>query len=78
MNEKWEVPDEPPVEPNDPPAPPQGGFSLPAKPATPVEAVEAWYARHFHRAALEGRAPISTADKADLVQAIAASTQAQE
>jgi hypothetical protein len=59
-------------------APAKAGFSSPAKPVTAVEAVEAWYARHFHRAALEGRAPISTADKADLVQAIAASTQAQE
>ena len=56
-------------------APAKAGFSSPAKPVT---AVEAWYARHFHRAALEGRAPLSTADKADLVQAVAASTQAQE
>ena len=60
------------------PEAPKGAFFSPAKRVTPAEAVEAWYARHFHRAALEGRAPISTADKADLVQAVAASTQAQE
>ena len=58
--------------------PAEAGSLSPAKPVTAVEAVEAWYARHFHRAALEGRAPISTADKADLVKAVAASTQAQE
>lgn len=39
-----------------------------------VAAIEAWYARHFHRAAVEGRAPISATDKADLVKAVAEAT----
>lgn len=39
-----------------------------------IAAVEAWYARHFHRAAVEGRAPISATDKADLVKAVAEAT----
>lgn len=37
-------------------------------------AIEAWYARHFHRAAVEGRAPISATDKADLVKAVTEAT----
>lgn len=39
-----------------------------------IAAIEAWYARHFHRAAVEGRAPISATDKADLVKAVAEAT----
>lgn len=39
-----------------------------------IAAVEAWYARHFHRAAVDGRAPISATDKADLVKAVAEAT----
>lgn len=35
-----------------------------------VAAVEAWYAQHFHRATVEGRAPISAEDKAALVKAV--------
>lgn len=60
--------------------PPKGGFSLPTKPAAEriESAIEAWYARHFHRASVEGRAPISAADKADLVAAVKASVQTKE
>jgi len=56
---------------------PKGAFFSPAKSQAERvnDAIEAWYARHFHRASVEGRAPISTADKADLVQAVAASIQ---
>lgn len=32
-----------------------------------VAAVEAWYARHFHAAATEGRPPISAEEKASLI-----------
>lgn len=39
-----------------------------------IAAIEAWYARHFHRAAVEGRQPISAADKADLVKAVTEAT----
>jgi hypothetical protein len=43
-----------------------------------IAAVEAWYAQHFHRASVEGRAPISAEDKAALVAAVAKASQAQE
>lgn len=39
-----------------------------------LAAIEAWYAAHFHRAVVEGRAPISAADKADLVKAVTEAT----
>lgn len=42
---------------------------------TPVEAVEAWYAQHFHAAAVSGRAPIPADDYAALKAAVAASSQ---
>lgn len=32
-----------------------------------VEAVERWYAAHFHAAAVAGRAPITAEDKASLI-----------
>lgn len=58
------------------PMPAKAGFFSRAE--TDVEraiaAVEAWYACHFHRSAVEGRAPISAADKADLVKAVTNAT----
>jgi len=36
-----------------------------------IAAVEAWYAAHFHAAAVEGRAPITADDKAALIQHVA-------
>jgi hypothetical protein len=36
-----------------------------------IAAVEAWYAAHFHAAALAGRAPITADDKAALIQHVA-------
>ena len=56
--------------------PPKGGFFSPAKPVSERvnDAIEAWYAKHFHRAAVEGRQPISAADKAELVQAVTEAT----
>lgn len=59
--------------------PPKGGFFARAesdahKAVADVEAVlaavERWYAGHFHRAAVEGRPPISATDKAELVKAV--------
>lgn len=43
-----------------------------------IAAVEAWYTQHFHRASVEGRAPISAEDKAALVAAVAKASQAKE
>ena len=34
-------------------------------------AIEAWYARHYHAAALAGTAPLSADDKAALIQHVA-------
>lgn len=58
------------------PEPPKGGFFSPAKSQAERvnDAIEQWYAAHFHRAAVEGRAPISAADKAALVQAVTEAT----
>lgn len=58
------------------PEPPKGGFFSPAKPLPERvnDAIEAWYGRHFHRAAVEGRQPISATDKADLVKAVTEAT----
>lgn len=36
-----------------------------------IQAVERWYAKHFHAAAVAGRAPISADDKAALIQHVA-------
>lgn len=41
-------------------------------------AVEAWYAQHFHRAAVEGRAPITADDKAALVAAVTVAASSKE
>ena len=77
MNEKWSVPDTPLAEPPDPSPPPKGGFFSPAKPVAERvnDAIEGWYADHFRRAALAGRAPISADEKADLIKAIIAAIQ---
>jgi hypothetical protein len=55
-----------------PPLPPQGGFFSPDdSPATRAEAaIERWYAGHYHRAAAEGRAPLSADDKAALIASV--------
>jgi hypothetical protein len=80
MKEKWENPDNTAVEPPDPPPPPKGGFFSTAK--TDIErvmdAIEAWYAGHFRRAALAGHAPLSAADKAELTKAITAAITPSE
>lgn len=82
MNEKWETPydgtPEPP-EPPDPPPPPRGGFFSPAKPVSDRvnDAIEAWYADHYRRAAVAGRAPISVDEKSDLIKAITAAIQSE-
>jgi hypothetical protein len=36
-----------------------------------VRGIEAWYAKHFHAAAVAGRTPISADDKAALLQHVA-------
>lgn len=36
-----------------------------------IHAIERWYAKHFHAAAVAGRAPISSDDKAELVRHVA-------
>lgn len=74
MNEKWEVSGDPPPEPNDPHEAPKGAFSSPAKPLPERvnDAIEAWYARHFHAAAIAGRQPITSEEKAALVEGITA------
>ncbi|MGH2506580.1 MAG: hypothetical protein ACRESO_04100 [Gammaproteobacteria bacterium] len=33
-----------------------------------IAAVEAWYAKHFHKAAVSQTAPISSEDKASLIE----------
>lgn len=44
-----------------------------------VAAIEKWYAAHFHRAAVNGTAPISADDKAALIQHVTnAVTKPQE
>jgi hypothetical protein len=42
-----------------------------------MAAIEAWYAEHFRRAALAGRAPISADDKSELTKAITAAIQSE-
>lgn len=36
-----------------------------------IHAIERWYERHFHAAALSGRNPLSADDKAALIQSVA-------
>lgn len=43
-----------------------------------LNAVENWYALHFHKATLAGRQPISADDKAALVQAVTAAINPKE
>lgn len=59
--------------------PPKGGFfsrveSDAHKAVADIEAViaaiERWYAAHYHKAALAGRAPIPADDKAELIKAV--------
>lgn len=56
--------------------PAKAGFFSPAKhdAEAVIAAIERWYEGHFHRAAVEGRQPISAADKADLVKAVTEAT----
>lgn len=42
-----------------------------------IVAIEAWYAEHFRRAAVAGRAPISADDKSELTKAITAAIQSE-
>lgn len=42
-----------------------------------VSAIEAWYAEHFRRAAVAGRAPISADDKSELTKAVTAAIQSE-
>ncbi|KZC23543.1 hypothetical protein RHOFW104T7_13150 [Rhodanobacter thiooxydans] len=59
------------------PTPPKGGFFSRAESAAEsieqraVAAIEAWYAKHFHAAAVAGTAPITADDKAALIQHVA-------
>lgn len=59
--------------------PPKGGFFSPAKPVADrvSDAIEAWYAGHYRRAAVAGRAPISADDKSELIKAITAAIQSE-
>jgi hypothetical protein len=43
-----------------------------------MAAIEAWYAGHFRRAALAGRAPISADEKSELIKAITAAIQSEQ
>lgn len=65
---------------DEPEQPPEGGFFVPAKPVAERvnDAIEAWYADHYRRAVLAGRAPISADDKADLTKAITAAIDPSE
>lgn len=58
------------------PEPPKGGFfsSAKADAEAVLAAIERWYAGHFHRAAVEGRPPISATDKAELAKAVTEAT----
>ena len=49
-------------------------FSPPVAPLESrfIEAIERWYAAHFHRCALAGVAPISADDKSALVASVTA------
>lgn len=68
--------------------PPKGGFfsrvesdarEAVADVEAVIAAIERWYAAHYHKAALAGRAPIPADDKAELVQAVtSAITQVKE
>ena len=55
------------------PTPPKGGFFSPAESVLErvLDAIERWYADHFHAAALAGRAPLPADDKAALIQHVA-------
>lgn len=59
--------------------PPEGGFFIPAKSQAERvnDALEAWYADHYRRAAVAGRAPISAEEKSDLTKAITAAIQSE-
>ena len=54
------------------PSPPPGGFFSPVESLdSRVEAaIERWYAEHFHRAAVDGRAPLTADDKAALISSV--------
>jgi hypothetical protein len=56
------------------PEPPKGGFFSPAKSQAErvSDAIEQWYAAHFHAAATSGRPPITSDEKAALVEAVTA------
>lgn len=43
-----------------------------------VAAIEAWYAKHYHSAAVAGRAPISVDEKAALVEHVTAAVTHEE
>lgn len=43
-----------------------------------VEAVERWYTKHFHAAAVAGRAPITAEDKASLIAHVSAAINPKE
>lgn len=62
---------------DEPEQPAEAGFFSPAKPVAERvnDAIEGWYADHFRRAALAGRAPISADEKAELTKAITAAIQ---
>lgn len=59
--------------------PAKAGFFSPAKPVADrvSDAIEAWYADHYRRAAVAGRAPISADDKSELTKAITAAIQSE-
>jgi len=65
---------------DEPEQPPKGGFFAPAKPVADRvnDAIEAWYADHYRRAAVAGRAPISADEKAALTKAITAAVEPLE
>lgn len=60
--------------------PAKAGFFSSAKPAAERvnDAIEAWYAKHYHSAALAGRAPISADEKAALVAHITAAVNHED
>lgn len=64
---------------DEPEQPPKGGFFSPAKSQAErvSDALDAWYADHYRRAAVAGRAPISADDKSELTKAITAAIQSE-
>jgi len=57
---------------------PEGGAlpvdEAPLAPAQPIstvqDAIERWYAKHFHDAVIDGRTPITVDEKASLIQSV--------